>query len=146
VAPTTRGAAVEAQAVETQAVETQAVETQIDAQAEGLVRQYEIWWVELPDPVGRRPVLLLSRDSAYQVLTKFLVAEITTRIRGIPEEVRLGKREGLPAACVANLDNVRSVHKSGFARRAGRLGARRVDEVKRALGHALAWPELTLNQ
>ena len=54
--------------------------------------QYEIWWAHLPDPVGRRPVLLLSRSSAYQVLNKFIVAEITTRLRGIPQEVRLGPR------------------------------------------------------
>jgi mRNA interferase MazF len=108
------------------------------------VRQYEIWWVDLPEPIGRRPVLLLSRASAYRVLNKFLVAEITTRVRAIPQEIGLGSREGLPATCVANLDNVRTVHKSLLAKRAGALAARRVPELKRALGHALGWPELVL--
>ena len=106
--------------------------------------QYEIWWVGLPEPVGRRPVLLLSRDSAYLVLNKFIVAEITTRIRGIPQEVRLGAREGLPGPCVANLDNVRTVHKSSFAERVGKLSKRRVSELKSAFGHALGWPELVV--
>lgn len=108
------------------------------------MNQYEIWWIALPDPAGRRPVLLLSRSSAYEVLNKFIVAEITTRVRRIPQEVRLGRREGLPCACVANMDNVRTVHRLSFDHRAGRLRGARVKEVKRALGNALAWPELTL--
>jgi mRNA interferase MazF len=110
------------------------------------MRQYEIWWIVLPEPVGRRPVLLLSRDSAYRVLNKFIVAEVTTRIRSIAQEVPLGEREGLPVRCAANLDNVRTVHKSFFTERAGKLGLRRVREVKAALGHALAWPELVLEE
>lgn len=109
------------------------------------MKQYEIWWAVFPDPIGRRPVLLLSRDSAYEVLNKFIVAEITTRVRSIPEEVTLGRREGLPARCVANLDNGRVVHKSRFQRRAGKLAGARIAEIKRALGHAFAWPELTLD-
>ena len=108
--------------------------------------QYEIWWVSQPEPVGRRPVLLMSRDSAYEVLNKFMVAEITTRIRGIPQEVRLGTREGLPSPSVANMDNVRTVHRSAFLERAGGLSRRRVPEVKAALGHALCWPELITDE
>lgn len=110
------------------------------------MKQYEIWWVTLPDPVGRRPVMLLSRNSAYRVLNKFLAAEITTRIRGIPQEVLLGTREGMPARCVANMDNVRTVHKSYFVEVAGQLAPRRLGELKKALGHALGWPELTLDE
>jgi len=48
------------------------------------VRQYEIRWVTLPDPIGRRPVLLLTRTPAYAYLNKVIVAEITTTVRGIP--------------------------------------------------------------
>jgi mRNA-degrading endonuclease toxin of MazEF toxin-antitoxin module len=59
------------------------------------VKQYEIWWVELPGPAGRRPVLLLSRDDAYDALNKFIAAEITTTIRNIPVEVHLTPTEGI---------------------------------------------------
>jgi mRNA interferase MazF len=114
------------------------------AAPQNIVKQYEIWWVALPEPVGRRPVLLLSRDSAYAVLNRVLVAEITTRIRGIPQEVRVGTREGLPVASVANFDNLRAVPISALSDRAGKLAGRRVAELKTALGHALGWPELTL--
>jgi mRNA interferase MazF len=106
------------------------------------VRQFEIWWANLPAPAGRRPVLLLSRNDAYQYLTKYVVAEITTTIRAIPVEVRLGSREGLPSRCVANLDNLRTVARPWFASRAGALSPSRHVEVKRALGYALGWDEL----
>jgi hypothetical protein len=35
------------------------------------MRQYEVWWASLPQPAGRRPVLLLSRNGAYGYLNKF---------------------------------------------------------------------------
>jgi mRNA interferase MazF len=106
------------------------------------VRQFEIWWARLPKPAGRRPVLLLSRNDAYQYLNKFIVAEITTTIRAIPVEVRVGKREGLSSACVANLDNIRTVARDWLETRAGSVPPSRHHEVKRALGYALAWEEL----
>jgi mRNA interferase MazF len=106
------------------------------------VRQYEIWWASLPPPVGRRPVLLLSRDSAYRVLNKVIVAEVTSTVRDIPVEVALGPKEGLPGRSVANLDNVHVVARADLGSRIGVLPAPRVVEVKRALGYALGWPEL----
>jgi mRNA interferase MazF len=106
------------------------------------VKQFEVWWARLPAPAGRRPVLLLSRNDAYQYLNKFIVAEITTTIRAIPVEVKLGRKEGLPSACVANLDNVRTVARAWLESKAGVVGLARHREVKRALGYALAWEEL----
>jgi hypothetical protein len=46
------------------------------AASQATVRQYEIWWASLPLPVGRRRVLLLSRNPAYAYLIKVLVAEV----------------------------------------------------------------------
>ena len=106
------------------------------------MRQFEIWWATLPAPAGRRPVLLLSRNDAYQYLGKFVVAEISTTIRAIPVEVRLGSREGMSSPCVANLDNLRTAARQWLDSRAGSLAPSRHDEVKRALGYALGWDEL----
>jgi mRNA interferase MazF len=106
------------------------------------VKQYEIWWAALSAPAGRRPVLLLSRDSAYYYLNKFAVAEITSTIRNIAVEVPLGRAEGMPSRCVANFDNLRTVPRSALQRRAGSISRQRQVEVKRALGRALAWDEL----
>ncbi len=105
------------------------------------MRQYEIWWADLPAPVGRRPVLLLTRSAAYAYLNKAIVGEITTTIRGIPQEVLLGEPEGLVPS-VANLDNLHVVAKRHLTSRVGVLSAAREQEVKRALGYALDWAEL----
>jgi len=106
------------------------------------VRQFEIWWANLPAPTGRRPVLLLSRNDAYEYRSKFIVVEITTTIRAIPVEVKVGRREGLPVTCVVNFDNVRTLARQWLDSRAGVLAPSRHPEVKRALGYALAWGEL----
>ena len=107
------------------------------------VKQFEVWWADLPQPAGRRPVLLLSRNDAYGYLSKFVVVEITSTIRGIASEIRLGEEEGLPADCVANCDNLRTVPRLALRKRAGQLDPERWVEVKRAAGAALGWRELT---
>lgn len=107
------------------------------------MKQYEIWWANLPLPVGRRPVLLLSRNPAYAYLNKVLVAEITTTVRSIPQEVGVGRPEGLPSASVANLDNLHTIAKKQLTKRVGALRPSREIEIKRALGHAVGWLELT---
>ena len=106
------------------------------------MKQYEIRWAELPAPIGRRPVVLLTRTPAYEYLNRVIVAEVTTTIRGIPQEVPLGRAEGMRQRCVANLDNVHVVLASAVRERAGALAPKRHREIKRALGYALDWAEL----
>ncbi len=115
----------------------------MSASTERSPRQLEIWWAALPAPVGRRPVLLLGRTPSYAYLDRVLVAEVTTTVRGIPQEVTLGRREGLPRLCVANLDALRQMPRALLAERIGRVSHARETDVKRALGHVLHWPELT---
>ena len=76
------------------------------------MRRGEVWWAELPEPIGRRPVLLLSRDAAYSVRTSVTVAVVTRTIRNIPTEVLLGQEDGMPAKCVVNFDDIITVPKS----------------------------------
>ena len=106
------------------------------------MRQYEIWWASLPLPVGDRPVLLLTRDPAYKYLARVTVVEVTSRAYGIEQEVLLGRREGLPRACVARCDNLASVPTRLLRRRIGKLPRARVIELKKALGYSLGWEEL----
>jgi mRNA interferase MazF len=106
------------------------------------VRQYEIRWANLPRPIGRRPVLLLTRSPAYAYLNKVIVAEVTSTVRGILQEIEVGPREGLPRTSVVNLDNIHVVPKSILGDRLGTLAPAREREVKRALGYALDWGEL----
>ena len=106
------------------------------------MKQYEIRWANLPAPIGRRPVLLLTRTSGYAYLNKVIVAEVMSTVRDIPEEVVLGKEEGLPRPSVVNLDNVHVIARALLGAHIGTLPAGRHRELKRALGYALDWPEL----
>lgn len=106
------------------------------------MKQYEIRWANLPPPIGRRPVLLLTRTPGYDYLNKVIVAEVTTTVRNIAQEVKLGGAEGLTHDSVANLDNIHVVPKAVLGTRVGGLAPTREREVKRALGYALGWAEL----
>lgn len=66
-------------------------------------------WADLGPPAGRRPVCVLTRDSAIEVLTGLTCAPITRTIRGIRSEVEIGRGEGLPEASVISCDNVITV-------------------------------------
>jgi len=108
------------------------------------MNQFDIMWADLPKPIGRRPVLLLTRTSAYAYLNKILIAEVTSTIRNIPQEVRLGRHEGLSHPSVVNLDNIHVIPKALLGARLGSLGAPRQRELNRALGYSLDWPELKI--
>lgn len=101
------------------------------------MRRGEVWWADLPAPAGRRLVVLLSRDEAYAVRELVTVAPVTTRMRRIPTEVGLGRSEGLPRRCVANLDTITTIRKDLLAARISRLGPEKLVATDRALKFAL---------
>lgn len=101
------------------------------------MRRGEVWWANLPAPVGRRPVLLLSRNKAYEVRTAVTVAEITRTIRQIPVEVLLGPQDDMPVKCVANLDTLMTIPKSTLDKFITTLSYSKMQLVKEALQFAL---------
>ncbi len=101
------------------------------------MRRGEIWWAELPEPLGRRPVVLVSRAEAYDVRQNVAVIEVTTTIRGLATEVSVGKREGLTRRCVANADGIHTVPIHCLSGRAGRLSGERLGRLDDALRFAL---------
>src|SRR5437762_2155500 len=104
------------------------------------MKQFDIVWANLPAPIGRRPVLLLTRTAGYAYLNKVVIAEVTSTVRNIPQEVPIGKPEGLARASVVNFDNIHVVLKASIGQRIGSVAPARHREVKRALGYALDWP------
>ena len=104
------------------------------------MKRGEIWWAQLPPPAGTRPVLLLSRDEAYSVRESVTVAPVTTRKRGLPVEVLLTSREGMPKECVINVDSMATIEKALLKGRICALSAQKMDEVHRAIKFALALP------
>jgi len=101
------------------------------------VRRGELWWADLPLPIGRRPALLLSRDSAYKVRTSVTVAMVTRTIRGIPVEVLLGPEDGMPVECAVNLDNLLTIPKSRLRQRITALPPSQMTAVAKAVIFAL---------
>ena len=93
----------------------------------------EVWWCELPD-IGRRPVVVLSRDVAIPRLRRALIAPCTTTIRGLFSEVVLEPGDDpVPRPCAINLDSVESVSVAVLVERLGRLSDTRMSEVCSAL-------------
>ncbi len=74
-----------------------------------MVARNEIYWADLGPPAGRRPVCVLTRDAAIEVLPSVTCAPITRTIRGIRSEVEIGPEQGLPEPCVINCDTVITV-------------------------------------
>lgn len=102
------------------------------------MKRGEIWWAELPAPAGRRPVVLLSRDEAYAVRELVTVAPVTTRIRGLAVEVPLGREDGVPKACVVNLDTITTVPRAALKDRITYLRVARRRALDDAIRFALA--------
>jgi mRNA interferase MazF len=98
----------------------------------------EVWWCELPE-VGRRPVVVLSRDAAIPRLRRAVIGPCTTTIRGIPSEVLLEPTEDpVPRVSVVNLDSVESVSFATLVERLGRLSDNRMRQICNALAVAVA--------
>jgi mRNA interferase MazF len=98
----------------------------------------EVWWCELPE-VGRRPVVVLSRDAAIPRLRRALIAPCTTTIRGLASEVVLEPgADPVPRRSAANLDSVESVSIAVLVERLGRLSDERMRELCAALEVAVA--------
>lgn len=104
--------------------------------AAGIARG-EIRLYRFPHPNKRRPVLVLTRDSAIGYLAAVTVAPITSTIRGVPSEVHLTAADGMKGPCAVNLHNVVTVSKTHLGRRVAVLGPERLKEVCSALGFAL---------
>jgi mRNA interferase MazF len=95
-----------------------------------------VWWCE-PADIGRRPVIVLSRDAAIPRLRRALVAPCTTNIRGLPSEVvREPGDDPIGRRCAVNLDSVESVSIGVLTDRLGTLSGVRMSEVCAALAVA----------
>ena len=99
----------------------------------GTPRRGELWWCELPE-IGRRPVVVLSRDAAIPRLGRTLVAQCTTTIRGLASEVILEPNEDpVPRRTAVNLDSVESVSIAVLVDRLGTLSSERMHAMCAAL-------------
>jgi mRNA interferase MazF len=103
----------------------------------GRIARGEIRLYAFPTPDKARPVLVLTRPSAIEYLSRVTVAPITSSIRGVPSEVVIGPEDGMRQPCVVNLHNVVTVSKHDLGRRLTQLADGRMQDVCRALAFAL---------
>jgi mRNA interferase MazF len=100
-----------------------------------MVSRGDICWLELPNE-KRRPALVLTRNEAIPAMQKVIIAFVTSRIRNIPTEIRLGPEDGMPRECAVSFDNVRPVPKVLLGDPIASLAGKRMHEVCKALAIA----------
>lgn len=101
------------------------------------MRRGDVCWFSFQPPDKRRPVLILTRDSAIPFLHSVSVAPITSTVRGVPSEVVLTPDDGMPQACAVNFYNIQTVSKQKLGERITALSARKLAEVAAAAAFAL---------
>jgi mRNA-degrading endonuclease toxin of MazEF toxin-antitoxin module len=82
-------------------------------------------------------VVILTRDAVLHTIGSIVVTLVTRTERALPTEIALGRRQGLPVQCVANLDNIVTVPRNRLKRLMGACGAEKVAELNEAIKTAL---------
>ena len=103
------------------------------------MRRGEIRWYRFQQPDKKRPVLILTRESALDFLGEVTVAPITSTQRDIPSEVVLTRADGVPRECAVNLDHLQTVPKARIGQLIARLSTDRMAAVRLALLFALGF-------
>lgn len=99
----------------------------------------EIRWYTFKSPDKKRPVVILTRNSALKFLGEVTIAPITSRIRDIPTEVILDQEDGMKMVSAINLDHVQTVSKSKVGAYVAKLSESKLEEIKSALLFALGF-------
>ena len=88
--------------------------------------------------MGRRPVVVLSRDKAILARGIAIVAPCSTTVRGLPSEVELDPdTDPVTRSCVVSLDSLESLSVGFFIERLGLLEPQRMRQVCAALAVAI---------
>ncbi len=103
------------------------------------MRRGEVRWYRFARPDKRRPVLVLTRDSALEFLGEVTVAPVTTTVRGIPSEVALTTEDGMPRPCAVNLDHVQTVARNKLGPLITTLDSGKMAAARSALLFALGF-------
>jgi len=105
------------------------------------MKRGEIRWYKFAKPDKKRPVLILTRDSALEFLGEVTVAPITSTVRSIPSEVFLSKSDGMQRDCAVNLDHIQTVSKGSIGSLITVLSSKKMSELRSALLFALSFSE-----
>jgi mRNA interferase MazF len=103
------------------------------------VHRAEVRWYKFDHPDKRRPVVVLTRETALGYLKEVTVAPITSTVRDIPTEFVLTAADGMPSDCAVNLDHIQTVGKGRLGSLVATLDESKMKEIRRALLFALGY-------
>jgi mRNA interferase MazF len=110
------------------------------------MRRGDIWWANLPDPVGaapgyRRPVLLIQADAFTSSRIATVVAIVITsnlRLAAAPGNVLLPAGEsGLPKDSIVNVSQIVTLDKQTLDEQVGHVTARTLELIENGIRLAL---------
>lgn len=103
------------------------------------MRRGEVRWYRFARPDKKRPVVVLTRDSALEFLGEVTVAPVTSTIRDIPTEILLGPADGMPKDCAVNADHLQTVSRGRIGPLITSLSEAKMEELRRALLFAFGY-------
>lgn len=111
-----------------------------------VVSQGDVWWADLPDPVGsgpgfRRPVVVVQGESFNRSrIATVLCVPLTGNLKWAeaPGNVRLDERHtGLPRASVANVSQIVALDRALLTERVGKLPSAKLELILAGIDVAL---------
>jgi mRNA interferase MazF len=107
------------------------------------MKQGDVYWYRFHAPDKRRPVLILTNNSAISYLNSVTIAPITSTIRGVPSEVLLNPSDdGVLRKSVVNAHNLQTIQKERLGELITQLSTERMREVREAIEFALGFHAL----
>jgi mRNA interferase MazF len=97
----------------------------------------DVWLIDLGGRIGRRPVVVVTRQNVLQYVNKVTVVEITTKGKGYPTEIDIDQKANLPKSSFVQADNVHTVPKQRLDKYVGTLDPEIMREVSRKVILAL---------
>jgi mRNA interferase MazF len=101
------------------------------------LKRGEVRWYKFQRPDKKRPVVILTRDSALEFRGEVTIAPITSTVRDIPSEVLLTTGDGMARECAINLDHVQTAAKAKIGALITTLSREKLKRVGDALSFAL---------
>lgn len=108
------------------------------------MKRGDLWYVDLGGRAGKRPVLILTRQAVLQYLNKVTVAEITSRGKGYPTEVYIGKEGNLQMPSFVQTDNIHTIPKHKLIKHSGTLTKKTMKTISRKIVLALELEDVSI--
>jgi len=107
-----------------------------------VIERGEIWWADLPDPVGsspgfERPVLIVQSDRFNKsAINTVVIAIISTNLKLTNSEGNVlltARQSGLPKDSVVNVSQLFTIDESLLREYAGSLSAKKMEQIDKGL-------------